>query len=128
MENGYKLTGKKILIVDDSRQTRVVLTMILTAEGAQIIEAEDSISALKMLEDSVPDLIIMDIHMPGMDGVTAAKIIKNCEKMDGTPILVVSADHDAYARFPHSLKRLDAFLPKPFTKNELLAKASQLIS
>jgi len=72
MTNSYK----KILIVDDEKDIRAVLEQSFTDEGFSVISAQDGEEGLKMIEKEKPDLILLDIVMPKMDGVTVAKKLK----------------------------------------------------
>jgi len=80
-----------ILVVDDFDDTRWLLRMWLERKGYRVIEAEDGQVAVSEAESENPDLIIMDLEMPGLDGLEATRKIRESEKMAGVPIIAVSA-------------------------------------
>ena len=110
---------KTILIVDDEDNIRILLKTILETDYL-IVEAGDGYQAIVAARESKPDLILMDILMPRLDGYTAVDVIRHDELLRNTPILMVSA-----AGFPLN-KTLAAqlgargFITKPFTSDELL--------
>ncbi len=84
----------RILIVDDSLVTRVQLRTVFEAEGYQVREASNGEQALQMLDDYSPDIVTMDVHMPGMDGYeTTARILEK----HALPVVVLTASADPYA-------------------------------
>lgn len=83
--------SSKIMIVEDNYETRELLVKTLKKENWKIIEAENGKVALNKLKEGVPDIIILDIMMPEMDGFQFAKAIKEVEKWKNIPILVVTA-------------------------------------
>lgn len=82
---------RKILIVDDYDDARNALKIRLESDGFEVLEAADGIEALKCVERSVPDLILMDFAMPRMNGIEAAKAIRKIESAARIPILCVTA-------------------------------------
>ncbi|MDP3848327.1 MAG: chemotaxis protein CheB [Pseudomonas sp.] len=84
----------RILIVDDSGVTRLLLRSVFEAEGYQVREASSGAQALKILEDYTPDIVTMDVHMPDMDGYeTTARILEK----HALPVVVITASADPYA-------------------------------
>lgn len=81
----------RILLVEDSREARAVLAMILRQEGFAVFEAEDGLAALQMIDSAFPDLIITDLQMPNLDGIELIKALRGEPRFSKTPILVVSA-------------------------------------
>lgn len=113
-----------ILIVDDEPKNRKVLRLILEAEGYIIEEAEDGIQAVNSVAKRQPDLILMDIMMPGLNGFAASKIIRQNKLTENIPIIIVSA---------HPLKEnvegskdlgINHFIVKPIQPDTLLEKVS----
>lgn len=80
-----------ILVVDDFDDTRWLLRTWLERKGFRVVEAEDGYIAVSEAESENPDLIIMDLEMPGMNGLEATKRIRASEKLAGVPIIAVSA-------------------------------------
>ena len=107
---------KRILIVDDEADARALLTMALRAEDIEVIEAGDGLSALRLAYERRPDLIILDIAMPLMDGWLTCQRIR--EVWD-TPIIMVTASSELEARVRGLELGADDYLAKPYDIDEL---------
>lgn len=83
--------AKTILIAEDYEDSRQCLRFMLEYHGFDVVEAENGFEAVKTFRRRHPDLILMDLAMPMMDGLTAAKAIRNSEKQEHIPIVAVSA-------------------------------------
>ncbi len=83
---------KTILHIEDNPDNRVLVRRLLVAEGYQVIEAENARKALDLLKDLHPDLILMDINMPEMDGYTLAGKLKHFPHLANVPILAITAN------------------------------------
>lgn len=84
--------GKRtILVVDDFDDTRLLLKTWLEKKGFNIVEAEDGNQAVNLAQQVRPDLIIMDMQMPELDGLAATRKIRSIRELDGIPVLAVSA-------------------------------------
>jgi CheY-like chemotaxis protein len=84
-------TPLQVLVVDDYDDNRIMLRIVLERQGVQVLEAKDGIEAVKMAYLKRPDLILMDISMPVMDGLDAVRQLKGVEITRSIPIVVVSA-------------------------------------
>jgi len=82
---------RTILVVDDFDDTRLLLRTWLERRGFRVIEAENGIQAINQAETESPDLIIMDMQMPQLDGLAATRRIRKLESMNSVPIVAVSA-------------------------------------
>ena len=82
---------RTILVVDDFDDTRLLLRTWLERRGFRVVEAENGIQAINQVENEVPDLIIMDMQMPQLDGLSATRQIRTLESMNSVPIVAVSA-------------------------------------
>ena len=107
---------KRILIVDDEPDARALLKMALRADDIEVIEASDGLSALRLAYEMRPDLIILDIAMPLMDGWLTCQRIR--EVWD-TPIIMVTASSELEARVRGLELGADDYLAKPFDVDEL---------
>lgn len=87
-------SGARVMVVDDDAMLRSLVRMRLKKHGFTIIEASDGAQALRMFESEMPDIILMDANMPGMDGFEATQRIKALERAQKTPILMVSGLED----------------------------------
>ena len=82
---------RTILVVDDFDDTRLLLRTWLERRGFRVVEAENGIQAINQAETELPDLIIMDMQMPQLDGLSATRRIRKLESMNSVPIVAVSA-------------------------------------
>lgn len=110
----------KILVVDDEEETRLVLENILTKEGYAVLKAANGKEALELVQKDIPDLILLDIRMPFMDGYEVCKRLKENKKTETIPIIVITA----YPEEKEEALRLggDDFISKPFEKIDLIVR------
>lgn len=116
----------KVLIVDDDSVNRMILEGMLTNHGHQVMQAEDGKQALDMFQSEQPDIVLMDIMMPVMNGYEATRAIKNMANEKFVPIIVLTAmtDEEELVKCVHS--GADDFLTKPFSHVVLIAKIKAL--
>jgi PAS domain S-box-containing protein len=115
------VNGRKVLVADDNPANRVLLRTILQAFGAEVAEACDGGEAVDLAEQGAFDLILMDLRMPGLDGISAARRIREAAGERPTPILAFSADR--YPELDGALFR--GAVPKPIEPETLLAAMAQ---
>ena len=111
-----------VLIVDDSRVGRMAVESVLKAEGHRVIDAESGPEALEVLEQMRPDLIVLDVRMPGMDGFELCEKIRSKTDFRRIPILFLSAACSIDERSRGLQVGGDDFLRKPFEPEELAAR------
>lgn len=109
----------RVLIVDDEAEIRDVLSLLLAGEDIEVLAAEDGWEGLRLARDEQPDLILMDIHMPVLDGVTATALLKRDPRTAHIPVIAMSAGRNL--RRQSSGLSADGLLAKPFDLDELLA-------
>jgi two-component system cell cycle response regulator DivK len=116
---------KRILVIEDQADNRQILSDLLTNEGYQVIEARDGEEGVKAATVERPDLILMDIQLPLLDGYEATRRIKADPALSAIPIIVVTSyslgGDEAKAR----AAGCDDFVPKPFSRHQLLAKVRE---
>ncbi|KMY53084.1 DeoR faimly transcriptional regulator [Bacillus sp. FJAT-27231] len=113
-----------ILIVDDDQEIRNLISIYLENEGLKTQKAEDALEALKLLEKSECDLIILDIMMPNMDGIQACMKIREERHL---PIIMLSARSEDMDKIQGLASGADDYITKPFNPLELIARVkSQL--
>ena len=118
---------KRILIVDDEEPLATILTYALRNEGYHVDWVNDGMKALSYLGVNRPDLIIMDIMMPNLNGLETMRITRQNELMEGVAILALSAKK-LNERETQELENLcDAYIPKPFGVETFLDTVSQLL-
>jgi CheY-like chemotaxis protein len=118
----------KILIVEDSYDLREMLGRALTACGWKPMFAESGQKALDKLERETPDIILMDLHMPDMNGFELATILKNHPVYRSIPILAATAFPDHITRRRCLAAGCDDFISKPFSFAALQASLMTLVS
>ncbi len=111
-----------ILIVDDDPTARETLTAMLEGEDYQLELARDGFEALRMLEQNQPDLILLDVMMPGMDGFEVCRRIRATPKVAEVPILILTALDDRESLLHAIESGADDFLTKPVDRYELAAR------
>jgi CheY-like chemotaxis protein len=116
-----KLRGNQrtILIVDDFDDTRLLLRTWLEKKGYRVLEAGNGNEAVAEAESSVPDLIIMDVEMPELDGLAATRKIRSLKKLEGLPIVAVSAYGADQFRADALSAGCNEYVSTPFEPDEL---------
>lgn len=105
---------KKILVVDDEIDVVEVVEMLLELEGYKVLKAYDGKEALAAVEKEIPDLVILDIMMPEIDGVEVCRRFRANEKLNNVPIVMFSAKISAYDKKESFEAGADGFISKPF--------------
>ena len=116
----------KILIVEDSKLNRVFLCKALTKYGYDVVEAEDGSQGVAMFSSEAPDLVLMDLMMPVMDGYTATRTIKELSGDKFIPIIVLTALTDTDSLVKAIEYGADDYLTKPYNPDEIRAKIAAL--
>ncbi|MEJ2365271.1 MAG: response regulator [Deltaproteobacteria bacterium] len=115
----------KILVVDDELEIRDLLTEVLTGEGYDVIQASNGVEALELVEKEEPQVILLDVMMPGIDGVEVCRRLKEEDKTRFIPIIMVTAfedrDVDAF------VMGADDFVTKPFSLVELSFRVGSML-
>ena len=115
-----KNTNQKIMIVDDSPTIRKLVTMTLEKFGHEVVVAEDGMEALARINDGMPDLILLDITMPRMDGYQLCKTIKGNQATGHIPIVMLTGKDGLMDKVRGRLVGSEDYLTKPFDPNELM--------
>ena len=117
----------RILIVEDDLATAEALADTLTDEGYRVERAADGLACLRHAQDTAPDLVLLDVNLPGMSGFDTATHLRRSTTTRGVPILFLSGVDDLPARVRDvRLEQVD-FMPKPFSLDELLARIQQAL-
>ena len=118
---------KKILIVDDEQDVLTLLQKLFSSEGFSVITASDGQGALETARKEKPDLIILDVMLPKMDGYVVARMLKFDENFSSIPIIMLTAkiqEKDKQVGFEMGV---DEYMTKPFDPDALLKKAREII-
>ena len=110
---------KKVLVVDDEQAIREVLVYNLKKEGYDTLEAEDGVTAVNIALEQKPDLMLLDIMLPKMDGLTVCKRVKNYLNI---PILMLTAKDEEIDKILGLELGADDYITKPFSVRELMAR------
>jgi diguanylate cyclase (GGDEF)-like protein len=116
--------SKKILIVDDLPSNLTILGNVLNAAGYKVLPVSSGAQALRLLENHQPDLMLLDIRMPVMDGYELCERIKTMPAHQGTPILFISANDDVGSKVKAFTVGAVDYISKPFEEAEVLARVS----
>lgn len=117
-----------ILTVDDSPDKLELLCLLLRQAGYHVLPASDGRTGLEIAKQEIPDLIISDVTMPGMDGLELCGLIRADEKLRSVPIMLVTAIHKDTETLARGLAAgADDYLEAPFDSNRLIAKVARLI-
>ena len=129
MNNQANQDGRKanILIIDDTYENRLLLGSQLRIEGYDIIEAESGPEGIEIALAQDPDIILLDIMMPMMDGFEVCKILREDPKSRHIPIIMVTARNDVDARIEGKRAGADEFLSRPHVREELVVRVRTLI-
>jgi chemosensory pili system protein ChpA (sensor histidine kinase/response regulator) len=114
-------------VVDDSLTVRKFTTRLLTREGHEVVTARDGVDALKTLAERRPDVILLDIEMPRMDGFEFAKTIRSDPKTASIPIVMITSRTADKHRNRAAELGVDRFLGKPYQEDELLGALGELL-
>lgn len=109
----------RVLYVEDDPASRMLVRQVLYTAGYDVVEAEDGMSAIRLAQEARPDLILMDINMPGLDGYAAATKIKSLPGLADTPIIAVTANVVEGDRERALTAGCDGYLPKPIDVDAL---------
>ncbi len=115
----------RILLADDDRAIREALTRALTLEGYDVVQAADGAQALVLVESSKPDVAVLDVMMPNVDGLTVCRVLR--AERNRLPVLMLTARTETPDRVAGLDAGADDYLAKPFDLDELLARLRALL-
>jgi putative two-component system response regulator len=125
--NGSDSDAPRVLVVDDHSASRMAAAALLAMEGYEVIEADSGYAAVALVTQKQPDLILLDIMMPGMDGFEVCQKVKQDEQTRLIPIIFITALNDKRSRIRGIEVGADDFLTKPFDRLELAARVKSLV-
>lgn len=118
---------KQILIVDDSRTVRDSLKFFLKEGGYEVLQGSDGVEALEVLKTATPDLIITDVNMPNMDGLTLLENIRASEAHKFTPVLVLTTESQSTIMDKGKALGATGWIVKPFDSEKVLAVIKKVL-
>lgn len=119
--------GTKILIIDDSPTVIFAFKKILQHSGLSLLEALDAEKGIALVREHKPDLIFLDIVLPGMNGFAALRALRRDPLTQAIPIIMISSNEQATEQFFGSKIGADDFLKKPFNRTEVFSRIARLL-
>ena len=119
--------AKKILVVEDSGITRRVIAKALTDGGYTVLEAENGMAAFAQLSETRPDLMLLDIVMPGIDGYKVLSMIRKHDDFKRLPVIMLTSRDGLLDKLRGRIGGSNEYLTKPFTPEELLDKIAKYL-
>ena len=116
---------EKILVVEDDRDIQEIVSEILKAEGYEVVTADNGLEGYQLFKERNPDLIILDVLMPKMDGYQMAKLVR--QKNETVPIIMLTALEEEYDEIKGFEVGADDFISKPFSFNILLQRVRAVL-
>ncbi len=116
-----------VLVVEDSVTQREMITDLLKGSGLQVSIAADGVEALERIEEGCPDLVVMDIVMPRMNGYELCRRIKTDPRTGQVPVVMCSSKGEEFDRYWGMKQGADAYIAKPFQPQELVGTVKQLL-
>lgn len=127
MTNAFDFEKPKILVIDDHTTSRMTTVAVLAMEGYEVIEADSGAVAMEFVAQKQPDLILLDVMMPGIDGFEVCQLLKQNEQTRLIPVIFITALNDRRSRIRGIEVGADDFLTKPFDRVELAARVKSLV-
>ncbi|MEM6296422.1 MAG: response regulator [Myxococcota bacterium] len=121
------MANETILVIEDDPSVRTLLSKSLRAKGYNVETSEDGLAGLTRLEALRPDLIIVDIMMPRLDGMTFVRAIKGHEQTNPIPVIFLTAKNDPKTMIQGINLGARFYVTKPFQVDELLAKVEKAL-
>ena len=119
--------GTRVLIIDDSPTVVAVLQKVLNSAGYDTREAGDAEQGLALIEQDPPELIFLDIILPGMNGFNALRAIRRLPASQHIPVIMISGNEHATEQFYANRIGADDFMKKPFSRHEIFARIEALL-
>lgn len=117
-----------VLVVDDEQMTRDLLQLMLRPAGFEVFEAEDGLDALQKLNRQLPDVVLLDVMMPNMDGIVTCQEIRRNPQTAQLPVIMLSAKTHGTAVDEGLAAGANHYLTKPIARKQLIAVINQLIN
>ena len=119
--------GARVMVVDDSATIRAVLGKMLAQDGYEVLKAADGENAVEMAQSQFPDLIFLDIVLPGMSGFAVLRSLRRDTRTHTTPIVMMSGNQQATEQFYVQRFGADGFVKKPFGRDEVFHAIRSLV-
>ncbi|MGP8320973.1 MAG: response regulator [Methanosarcinaceae archaeon] len=120
-------TRQKVLIVDDELDALTALKRALEADNYNVVEAADGLSAIEMVKNEKPDIVLLDLMMPEIDGIEVCRRLKSDPPYKHIPIIMLTAKGDTNDKIEGIEIGADDYITKPFNLNELKARIKMVL-
>ncbi len=127
MGNNTSLSGIRVALIDDSNTIRRSGELFLTQAGFQVVLAVDGFDGLSKIVEQHPDIILLDVMMPRLDGYQTCALIKNHPEFCSIPVIMLTSKDSLFDRARGKLVGADQYLVKPFNKRSLVDAISKHI-
>jgi putative two-component system response regulator len=117
-----------VLVVDDEPMTRTLLHLMLAPADYEVIEAGDGVEALATIHEFLPDIVVLDVMMPNLDGLSVCRELRQQETTRDLPIILLSAKTTSEAIQEGFLAGANRYLTKPVSRKDLLDSLEELLS
>ena len=121
------MAGELILIIEDHEKNRKLVRDVLEVKGYNTLESETAEDGIKLAIEKSPDLILMDIQLPGIDGITALKRLKIDPKTQNIPVIAISASAMTYNRVTMLAEGFDGYQTKPISVKDFLEEVTRVL-
>ncbi len=122
-----KPAAPTVMVVDDSLTVRKFTSRLLEREGYRVMTAKDGVDALEQMKESLPNVLLVDIEMPRMDGFDLTRNVRGDARLQGIPIIVISSRTAEKHRSHAAELGVNAFLGKPYQEAELLQQVAKYL-
>ncbi len=117
-----------VLVVDDEPMTRTLLQLMLAPADYEVVEAGDGEEAMTSIEQQMPDILVMDVMMPNMSGLTVCRLLREKKATQRLPIILLSAKTSPEAVEEGFLAGANRYLTKPISRKDLLVSLKELLT
>ena len=121
------MAGELILIIEDNEKNRKLVRDVLQVKGYQTFESETAEEGLNLAVEKRPTLILMDIQLPGMDGITALKHLRTDPETKSIPVIAITASAMTYKRVTMLAEGFDGFQSKPISVKDFLEEVHRVL-
>jgi DNA-binding response OmpR family regulator len=122
------LEAERVLVVDDDEVLRELITATLVVARFEVTTAKDGRTALALIEDRLPDLVMLDVMMPDMSGIEVCRQLRSNRRTQSLPIIMLTARTQVQYESEGLMAGADIYLPKPFSPRSLLANVQKVLA
>jgi chemosensory pili system protein ChpA (sensor histidine kinase/response regulator) len=126
-ETARAVVQRTVMVVDDSVTVRKVTSRLLERHGYKVVLAKDGVDAISQLEELTPDIMLLDIEMPRMDGFEVANLVRHNPRIAETPIIMITSRTGEKHRERAFQIGVNCYMGKPFQEQELLENIHELL-